>query len=423
MNGLHFACVKLALCIFIIPSLAVPELKLLHVLFAHKLYAPSEDEGRNDTDIPEILSYKYFTSATMNMSLKANLNMYNLGVYLRERYNEFLGQTYMPEITKMRTTEYALSIVSSQLVNAGLWPPATNQIWLEGFNWQPIPSELKELKDDTLLLGFLCPNFTLEMDQVLQRAETQKITEQYQLLFNYLSRHTGRNISTPTDVVLLYAVLETMADQNKTLPNWAKDIFPDGAMYDLTLLEYDLFSTTSLQKQLNGGTLLKEIIGNLLKYKIGDLSKERKIILYSGDERNIVGVLKNLNLWSPHIPNEAAALIFELYIDNETDIYEIKINYYTGIDSPTISLTLPNCTEICPLQTLINIAFDSIPENSLYLCGWPIKNLTKMEDQGENKETDNSNHSGSASYVSEKLVLSFILYYICILTFRDNFYL
>jgi len=109
------------------------------------------------------------------------------------------------------------------------------------------------------------------------------------------------------------------------LPNWAKDIFPDGAMYDIALLEYDLFSTTPLQKQLNGGTFLKEIIGNLLKYKIGDLSKDRKIILYSGDERNIVGVLKNLNLWSPHIPNEAAALIFELYFDNETDIYEIKV--------------------------------------------------------------------------------------------------
>lgn len=117
------------------------------------------------------------------------------------------------------------------------------------------------------------------------------------------------------------------ADRNETLPNWAIDIFPDGAMYDVTLLEYDLRSTTLLQKQLNGGTLLKEIIANSLKYKIGDLSKERKIILYSGDEGNIVGTLKNLNLWSPHIPNEAAALIFELYFKNDTNIYEMKVTY------------------------------------------------------------------------------------------------
>lgn len=69
---------------------------------------------------------------------------------------------------------------------------------------------MKELNDDTLLLGFLCPNFTSEMDQVLRRTEIQKITAQYQLLFDYLSQHTARNISTPTDVVLLYAALETM---------------------------------------------------------------------------------------------------------------------------------------------------------------------------------------------------------------------
>lgn len=66
--------------------------------------------------------------------------MYNLGVYLRERYDEFLGDIYTPDVTKMHTTEYALSMLSAQLVNAGLWPPAINQIWFEDLNWQPIPS-------------------------------------------------------------------------------------------------------------------------------------------------------------------------------------------------------------------------------------------------------------------------------------------
>ncbi|XP_070165743.1 venom acid phosphatase Acph-1 isoform X2 [Polyergus mexicanus] len=413
MDGLHFACVKLVLCIFIIPSLAVPELKLLHVLFTHKLYAPREDNaGRNETNIPEILSYKYFTSSTMSMPIKANLNMYNLGVYLREKYDEFLGDVYTPDVTKMHTTEYALSMLSAQLVNAGLWPPAINQIWFEDLNWQPIPSEYQKLEKDTSLLGFLCPNFVSQMDQVLRRTETQKMIARYQPLFDHLSRYTRRNISTPTDVVLLYATLETMADQNKTLPNWALDVFPDGAMYNVILLEYDLLSTTPLQRQLNGGTLLKEIIGNSLNYKIGDLSKKQKIILYSGDERNIVGVLKNLDLWSPHMPNEAAALIFELYFDNDTNIYGMKINYYTGIDGTTIPLTLSNCTEICPLQTLINIIFDWIPKNPQSLCGWSVKNSTEMEDQlEESKEIDTLNCNVSVSCHSEKLLLFFILLY------------
>jgi len=69
----------------------------------------------------------------------AYVNMYNLGVHLREIYNKFLGETYMTEIMKMRTSEHTLSILSAQLVNAGLWPPSEEQIWMEDFNWQPIP--------------------------------------------------------------------------------------------------------------------------------------------------------------------------------------------------------------------------------------------------------------------------------------------
>ncbi|XP_026824418.1 venom acid phosphatase Acph-1-like isoform X1 [Ooceraea biroi] len=415
MNGLRsFALITLASCVWIIPSLAAPELKLVHVLFAHKLYAPEENDAdyakQNETSIPQTLSYEYFTSAAMSMPKEAHLNMYNLGVHLREIYNEFLGDMFMLDVMKTRTTEYALSILSAQLVNAGLWPPSEEQMWMEDFNWQPIPTDYLELKEDTLMLGTLCPNFLSQMDQMLQTIEVQKIIAQHQSLFDYLSQYTKRNISTPSEVALLYATLETMVDRNELLPNWAIDIFPDGAMYNVTLLEYDLLSANSLQRQLNGGTLLGEIIGNSLKYKAGDIPKERKILLYSGDQRNIIGVLKNLDSWSPHIPNEAAALIFELYFDNETKIYGMKINYYTGVGGITIPLLLPNCTEICPLQSLVDIAFISMPENPQSLCGWPIKHSIEIEDQF------NSTHSNiSASYHTKNLIVSLILLFFNIL--------
>ncbi|EZA53019.1 Venom acid phosphatase Acph-1 [Ooceraea biroi] len=331
--------------------------------------------------------------------------MYNLGVHLREIYNEFLGDMFMLDVMKTRTTEYALSILSAQLVNAGLWPPSEEQMWMEDFNWQPIPTDYLELKEDTLMLGTLCPNFLSQMDQMLQTIEVQKIIAQHQSLFDYLSQYTKRNISTPSEVALLYATLETMVDRNELLPNWAIDIFPDGAMYNVTLLEYDLLLANSLQRQLNGGTLLGEIIGNSLKYKAGDIPKERKILLYSGDQRNIIGVLKNLDSWSPHIPNEAAALIFELYFDNETKIYGMKVQIFL-----TIPLLLPNCTEICPLQSLVDIAFISMPENPQSLCGWPIKHSIEIEDQF------NSTHSNiSASYHTKNLIVSLILLFFNIL--------
>lgn len=332
MNELQVVFVTLASCIWIMSSLATPDLKLVHVLFAHKLYAPEEDNAdyavKNETGIPQILSYEYFASAAKSMPNDAYVNMYNLGVHLRDIYDEFLGDTYMHDVTKIRTTEYTLSILSAQLVNAGLWPPSEGQMWMEGFNWQPIPTDYLEMKEDTLMMGTLCPNFLSQMDQMLQTLEMQKIIAQHQLLFDHLSQYIKKNISTPSDVALLYATLETMVDRNELLPDWAMDIFPDGAMYNVTLLEYDLLSITPLQRQLNGGTLLGEIVSNSLKYKSGYISKERKIMLYSGNHRNIIGVLKNLNSWSPHIPNEAAALIFELYFDDVINTYGMKDTYY-----------------------------------------------------------------------------------------------
>ena len=66
--------------------------------------------------------------------------MYDLGVHLRQVYDEFLGDVYTCETMKMQTAEYPLSMMSGQLVNAGLWPPAKIQQWSVDLNWQPIPT-------------------------------------------------------------------------------------------------------------------------------------------------------------------------------------------------------------------------------------------------------------------------------------------
>ncbi|XP_025987663.2 venom acid phosphatase Acph-1 [Solenopsis invicta] len=415
MARLHFICITFAICICVLPSLAMPHLKLVQVLFAHKLYAPWENDAEiNETSIPETLSYESFISAAINIPMDSEIKLYNLGMYLRKAYDKFLGDIYTPEITKTQTTEHTLSILSAQLVNTALWPPATDQMWIENFHWQPIPNDYLKVKEDTLMLGFLCPNFISQINQVLQTNETREILTWYQPLFDHLSKYTGRNISIPSDVALLYATLETMANRNDMLPNWATDVFPDGSMYNVTLLEYDLLSMTPLQRQLNGGTLLGEIIGNSLKYIVGDIPKERKMMLYSGDARNIVGILKNLNLWSPHIPNEAAALIFELYFDNDTNTYGIKINYYTDIDDTIIVLSLPNCADICPLQTLINATIDLIPRDSRSLCGWSTENLIKTKDQLSEKEFNSSIYNKSVSNWNKNLIFIILSFSVAI---------
>lgn len=45
----------------------------------------------------------------------------------------------MDEAIKMQTTEFPVSIMAGELINAGLWPPTDSQIWNNDLLWQPIP--------------------------------------------------------------------------------------------------------------------------------------------------------------------------------------------------------------------------------------------------------------------------------------------
>lgn len=368
-----------------------PELKMLHVVFAHKLYAPLQDVSRNNgSEIPRNLTYEYFNYATIDIPNTGKLNMYNLGTYLRKTYDKFLGDFYTKDVTKMRTAEYPMSILSAQLVNAGLWPPNNQQKWHETLNWQPLPADYLKLREDTLLMGTHCPSFQIELKNVLKVTGMSELPKQYSPLFAYLSNNTGIKIEQISDVALLYATLETKADLNQTLPNWAKDIFPHGAMYNVSMLLYDTLSESQLQKQLNGGTMLKEIAGNLLRYIQGVIPHSRKIMLYSGNDRNVAGLLKSMDTWSPHIPNEAAAVIFEMYHDNVTNTHYVKIKYYTGTDGDTIPLKIRNCTEMCSLKTFLNAYFDLMPESEQLLCNWRVPSYYNMTMRPEMKYINNS---------------------------------
>lgn len=75
---------------------------------------------------------------------------------------------------------------------------------------------------------------------------------------------------------------------------------------------YDLLSRTTTQKRLNGGSFLKSVITNSKKYMNKTMSKDRKINVYSGDDRNFAGVMRNLNISTHQLPHAGSALIFEL---------------------------------------------------------------------------------------------------------------
>lgn len=117
---------------------------------------------------------------------------------------------------------------------------------------------------------------------------------------------------------------------NQTRPEWLNEIFPSEDLLNVTLKAYDLLSQTIVQKRLNGGSFIKTLINDSKDLITGRMSTERKIHVYSGDERLFVGVLKNLNIPVYDLPSAGAAIIFELFSEND--------NYFIKVPTATMRL-------------------------------------------------------------------------------------
>lgn len=107
-------------------------------------------------------------------------------------------------------------------------------------------------------------------------------------------------------------------------------------MRNVTLLSYELLSKTKSQKQLNGGVFLKKLLSTSTEVITTNTSwdsnfnmtRDSKISLYSGEERNVIGILQAMNLWqTQHILENGASVILELRHNESADEYGFEVNY------------------------------------------------------------------------------------------------
>lgn len=77
---------------------------------------------------------------------------YNLGKWLRSRYDSMLGDIYTDNAMEVRSTGFSRTRKSALLVLAGLWPPKADQIWNSELPWQPIPVDYALMEQDDVSL-------------------------------------------------------------------------------------------------------------------------------------------------------------------------------------------------------------------------------------------------------------------------------
>nr|XP_022900563.1 venom acid phosphatase Acph-1-like [Onthophagus taurus] len=332
------------------------ELILVEILFRHgarttyKFYPT--DPHRNKSFYPYGLG---------GLTNEGKLGVYNLGLALKSTYDSFLGNFYHEDLIELRSTHFTRTQSSGLLVLAGMFPPNSEEKWHPTLNWQPIPIVVKPKDEEDLLSATVCPYKSKMWNNLPSIQEVQeKFITPYMETFKYIEKHSKFQIRNPHDAIEMYFILSTESEQNLTLPDWTKSIYPE-PLTSIASQVYGYWSYGEDLKKINIGYFLKKILNDFDQKINATLKpKSRKMFLYSGHESTLGYALDGLNLFDskPYIPPYASAIIFELTKNNKGNHF-VSVKY---LNDEIKTLKIPNCGINCPIEKFKELYKDLIPD-------------------------------------------------------------
>lgn len=258
--------------------------------------------------------------------------MFNLGKNLHTRYYRLLPKDgmYSKEEILVQSSEAERCIMSAQSFMASFMEPLENRNPLP-ISWQPIPVRTVPRSQDYLMAQKKpCIKYD-EMLKHLYENPPQDVVEMMRAneqLFKMLTKNTGHNITTITDVELLFNTLQVEQDNQLQLPDWTEKVFPD-KMLPMAKRSLQLFTETQFMKRIKGGIFLTEVIENMVKKRTHLLNPNRSLFIYSGHDVTLSNVMRALGVVgeTSEKPDYAAALVFELHhsVLYEND-FEVKVS-------------------------------------------------------------------------------------------------
>ena len=289
---------------------------------------------------------------------------YRLGQYLRTRYDGFLPNIYNESDIYVRSTDFDRTLMSALSNLAGLYPPIETQIWNPDLLWQPIPVHTVPDEQDNLIgEKFACPKYAKLQKEINDLPEIKKIVDENSWLFQYLSENTGKNMTDLVDIGYVYDTLFIEQLYNKTLPTWTQKVYPDKIKF-IRELCLKLYTFTHEMKRLHTGPLLQSVLDHFN----GFIRKthQRKMLMYSGHDVTVSGVLNSLDLFDPPFePPYASMIIIELKNDLANGQYFINMAYR---NDSSHDLVMPNCEFDCPLYKFDNLTKHLRPEDLTSEC-------------------------------------------------------
>lgn len=198
-------------------------------------------------------------------------------------------------------------LVSSQLLLAGLFPPA--QPWSNSTAlatlWQPIAVETTEKPRAWLLNSeATCPAATHIEDTITEVPSVKSFLDEHREFIKQLEQYSGEDYSSWYDVGYLWDTLFTESEyfgNSFVRPKWLDQVGNDTweRLYRFNEMEIGVFGLSPKYQRLRAGPFLKEILANMNSIALkGTIKQEnRQAFFYASHDTMISYILQALGFF------------------------------------------------------------------------------------------------------------------------------
>uniref|UniRef100_A0A6I8RRU2 acid phosphatase n=1 Tax=Xenopus tropicalis TaxID=8364 RepID=A0A6I8RRU2_XENTR len=346
--------------LYILTSLSqrMDNLTFVVVVFRHGDRAPI------DTYPNDPYKEKIWPNGLQQLTQEGVRQQYELGRFLRRRYDHFLSSTYNRQEIYVRSTDYDRTLMSAQASLAGLYPPNGSQLWHPEIHWQPIPVHTVPVSQDRLLKfpSKDCPRYYELMRETIQQPEYQDKVNSWKDIMKRIANYTGYRAETTISrwVWKVYDTLFCQKSHNISLPLWATaDVMK-------TLEEISAFDVkshvemhkTNEKARLTGGILVDALLRNFSD--VVHKSLPLKMLMYSAHDSTLIALQGALKVYNGLQPPYSSCHIFEFY--KEVDgTHSVRMFYRNESSREPYELLLPGCASPCPVLNFTQLTAPMIP--------------------------------------------------------------
>ncbi|KTF90974.1 hypothetical protein cypCar_00034982 [Cyprinus carpio] len=295
---------------------------------------------------------------------RSPINAYPTDPYKESDWPQGFGQLSQIFI---RSTDVDRTLMSAEANLAGMFPPNGSEEFNPDLKWQPIPVHTVPVDKEKLLSFPLedCPRYTQLMNETEKTDIFLNMTETYKELIEMVRNKTGLEKANIETIWSFYDTLFCEAKHGMRPPDWVTP----SVMETLKMLKnfgfQILFGIYKRKEKcrLQGGLLLDQIIKNLSNAAAPDSKQEVKMMVYSAHDTTVVALQEALNVFNGLQPPYASCHLIELH-QEENGMFTVEMFYRndTNVSEP-YPVSLPGCSQRCPLQDFMNLTREVIPQD------------------------------------------------------------